>query len=90
MVNSIFRRFPGGLCCSDVMVRKFATQSGVDIANGFWESTGGATYYGIFKRWTGAAWVKEPLKTFLSGSWQSKPLKRWSGAAWLLIDTTGV
>lgn len=51
---------------------------------------GGPTYYGILKRWTGAAWVKEPLQTYLGGSWQSKPLKRWSGASWLLIDTTGV
>jgi hypothetical protein len=30
------------------------------------------------------------LKTYLGGSWQSKPLKRWSGTEWLLIDTTGV
>ena len=49
-----------------------------------------AAYYGILKRWTGAAWVKEPLATYLAGSWQSKPLKVWTGAAWETIDTTGV
>jgi hypothetical protein len=53
-------------------------------------TTGGVTYYGILKRWTGATWVKEPLKTYLSGSWQTKPLYRWDGSAWKLIDTTGV
>lgn len=48
------------------------------------------TYYGILKRWTGSAWVKEPLKTYLAGTWQSKPLKRWNGSAWVTVDTTGV
>lgn len=52
-------------------------------------SVGGVTYYGILKRWTGAAWIKEPLKTYLAGSWQSKPLKRWDGSQWKEIDTTG-
>jgi len=53
-------------------------------------SGGPPTYYGILKRWTGAAWIKEPLKTWLASSWQSKPLKRWTGVAWVTIDTTGV
>jgi hypothetical protein len=48
------------------------------------------SYYGILKRWTGAAWIKEPVKTWLADSWQSKSLKRWTGADWLLIDTTGI
>jgi hypothetical protein len=51
---------------------------------------GGVTYYGVLKRWTGLAWIKEPLKTYLAGSWQTKPLYRWDGAEWKLIDTTGV
>jgi hypothetical protein len=50
----------------------------------------GVTYFGILKRWTGIAWEKEPLKTYLTGSWQSKPLKRWTGTEWKTIDTTGV
>ena len=50
----------------------------------------GTGYSGILKRWTGATWVKEPLQTFLAGSWQSKPLKRWDGSSWKLIDTTGI
>lgn len=90
MVNSIFRRFPGGLCCSDAMVKRFASQASVDIVNGFWEASAGTTYYGILKRYTGATWVKETLKTWLAGLWQSKPLKRWNGVSWLLVDTTGV
>jgi len=45
-------------------------------------------YYGILKRWTGSAWIKEPLKVF-GGSWQSKRLKRWNGTGWKEIDTTG-
>ncbi len=53
-------------------------------------AVGGAVYYGILKRWTGAAWVKEPLKTYLVSSWQAKPLKRWDGSEWKLIDTTGI
>jgi len=52
--------------------------------------TGGPTYYGILKRWTGSVWVKEPLKTFVSSTWQSKQLKRWDGSQWRLLDTTGV
>lgn len=56
----------------------------------FFGTAGGPTYYGILKRWTGAAWVKEPLKTYLASTWQAKSLKRWDGAQWLTIDTTGV
>jgi hypothetical protein len=52
--------------------------------------SGGPTYYGILKRWTGAAWVKELLKVYLAGSWQTKPLKFWDGSQWRLVDTTGI
>lgn len=50
----------------------------------------GITYFGILKRWTGSIWIKEPLKTYLAGSFQSKPLKRWDGGEWKLVDTTGI
>jgi len=84
---SIFRRCPGRLS-----LQNFVKQSsGVawQVANDFFEASG-ATYYGILKRWTGGTWLKEPLKTYLASSWQSKPLKRWTGTEWVLIDTTGV
>jgi hypothetical protein len=48
------------------------------------------SYYGILRRWTGAAWVKAILRTYLAGSWQNKPLYVWTGSAWGLVDTTGV
>ena len=54
----------------------------------FFDSEGAPSYYGILKRWTGAAWVKEPLKVFIS-TWQTKPLKRYD-STWKVIDTTGV
>jgi hypothetical protein len=54
-----------------------------------WWLGAGATYHGALKRWTGAAWIKESLKVFFSGTWQVKPLKRWSGTAWLEVDATG-
>lgn len=53
-------------------------------------TTGDSAYDGILKRWTGATWVKEPLKVYLAGSFQVKPLKMWSGSTWVNIDTTGV
>jgi len=60
------------------------------LTDWFFGISGGTTYFGILKRWTGAAWVKAKLKTYLAGSWQTKPLKRWDGSAWKLVDTTGV
>ena len=56
----------------------------------FFGVASGVTYFGVLKRWTGVAWVKEPLKTYLAGSFQSKPLKRWNGSEWKLIDTAGI
>lgn len=52
--------------------------------------TTGGSFVGVLRRWTGAAWVKAKLKTYLSGTWQEKPLKVWTGTTWGLIDTTGV
>lgn len=48
-----------------------------------------ATYYGVLKRWTGAAWVKAKLMVRQSGAWVAAKLKRRSGSDWLLIDTGG-
>lgn len=46
-------------------------------------------YYGILKRWTGAAWVKAKLMVYVGGTWQNKALKRWTGSEWKLVDATG-
>ena len=56
----------------------------------FGTESGGPTYYGILKRWTGAAWIKEPLRRWTGAAWVAAVLKRWDGAAWKLVDTTGV
>jgi hypothetical protein len=50
----------------------------------------GGSYYGILKRWTGAAWVKAKLMRYNGATWVAAALKKWSGAAWQLVDTTGV
>jgi hypothetical protein len=60
------------------------------VADDFWEPSGGPTYYGILKRWTGAAWVKAKLLVRVGGSFLLYPLKRWTGAAWVEVDGTGV
>lgn len=51
---------------------------------------GGPTYFGILKRWTGAAWTKAKLKTYLGGSFVAKTTKRWNGSTWVEIDVTGI
>ena len=57
----------------------------------FWGNSQISAVYGaILKRWTGAAWVKEPLKVYVGGSWQTKPLKVYKGGEWKLVDITGV
>ena len=48
------------------------------------------TYYGILKRWSGAAWVKAALKRWAGAAWIAAALKRWTGTEWVLVDTTGV
>ncbi len=63
---------------------------GVVVWPDWWfESGTGPTYYGILKRWTGAAWVKAKLLVRVGGAWVAKPLKRWTGAAWVEVDATG-
>lgn len=54
------------------------------------DAGGGPVYFGVFKRWDGAAWVKEPLKVWNGSAWIAANLKRWDGSAWRLVDTTGV
>ena len=56
----------------------------------FNQQFGGGAYFGVLKRWTGSVWIKEPLKTYLSGLWQTKTLKYWSGTQWLEVDITGI
>jgi hypothetical protein len=51
-----------------------------------------STYYGILKYRTGAAtWVKKPMKTYVSGSWQLKHMYRYDGAThqWLPVNNIG-
>jgi hypothetical protein len=61
---------------------------GLHISDFISTSLSGGQYYGILKRWSGAIWVNEPLKTYLSG-WQTKPLKRWNGTNWVEINIGG-
>jgi hypothetical protein len=48
------------------------------------------TYYGILKRWTGAAWTKAELLVYSGGSFVAKNTYRYDGSAWKKIDVTGV
>lgn len=86
-MDSIFRRCPGRLTLTNLISYGGASSQ---VANEFFEAGGGPTYYGILKRWTGAAWVKSKLKVWLGGSWIEKALKRWDGSEWRPVDTTGV
>jgi len=45
-------------------------------------------YYGILKRWTGAAWVKAKLLVYISGQWIAKKLYRYD-QTWKEVDATG-
>jgi len=59
---------------------------------GYWPSNAAAftvtTYYGILKRWNGAAWTKTKVQSY-SGGWQTKKLKCYDGANWQDVDNTG-
>lgn len=55
----------------------------------FFEASG-ATYSGILKRWTGAAWTKAKLLRYNGAGWVAAKLMRWTGAAWVEVDATGV
>lgn len=60
----------------------------IDINDYVLAQLSGGQYYGILKRWSGASWANEPLKTYLSG-WQTKHLKRWNGNSWVEINIGG-
>lgn len=62
---------------------------GIETEENFGNPTIALVYYGVLKRWNGSIWVKESLRVYLEGSWQSKTLKRWSGSEWKLVDTIG-
>lgn len=80
----------GRMSCVLALIKDRPTNTGQTMWNDWFFPSGSApTYFGILKRWTGASWIKEPLKVYL-GSFVSKPLKRWNGTEWKLIDTTGV
>lgn len=51
--------------------------------------SGGTTYFGILKRWTGTVWAKAKLMVY-TGTWVAKPLYRWTGSAWVEVDATGI
>lgn len=45
--------------------------------------TGGTTYPGYLKIWSGAAWVYKPAKVWTGSSWVQKPVKfRTAGGTW--------
>jgi hypothetical protein len=74
--------------CRECLVATGGAASTVAVA-GFFDDGGAPTYYGILKRWTGAAWTKAKLMVYSGGSWVAKPLKRWTGSSWVEVDTTG-
>jgi len=85
---NIWRRCPSArLRASDLAGTLGGTAK--NITRQFFEAESGIAYYGILKRWNGAAFIKEPVRVYTASGWQDKPLKRWSGTAWLLIDTKG-
>lgn len=84
MASSIYRRTPR-LNLSHLVSKGGASHL---VADDFFE-TSAVTYAGILRRWTGSAWVKAQLKTYLAGSWQDKPLYVWTGSTWGLVDTGG-
>jgi hypothetical protein len=42
---------------------------------------------GFIKRWSGSAWVSEPVKYWNGSAWTTKPLKRWNGSTWVLTSS---
>lgn len=86
-MKNIWRNSPSNFILDNLIQKKRGDNQQV-ITNDFWQSEG-IIYYGILKQWNGASWVKESLKTYLAGTWQTKPLKRWNGTDWVIIDTSG-
>ncbi len=91
MAKCIWRRQPSKRLSSFSLFKKKSSENAYNIGNLFFEVSGSPpAFFGLLIRRTGAVWLKEPLKTYLAGSWQSKSLKRWDETGWKLIDTTGV
>lgn len=52
-------------------------------------SGGGPVFFGVLKRWDGAAWVRAQMMTYNGATWTAASLKRWDGAAWVQVDALG-
>jgi len=59
------------------------------VADDFFEAGASPVFFGILKRWTGAAWAKAKLMVY-TGTWQAKKLYRWDGSSWKEINATGI
>jgi hypothetical protein len=90
MANSALRRVDGRRLTLEALVAKGGGGASQLVADDFFEASAGPTYFGILKRWTGAAWIKEPLKRWTGSAWIAATLKRWTGTAWVTVDATGV
>lgn len=90
MAKNVWRREPTTRLCGINLTKKVMGGASQLVADDFFEPSGGPTYYGVLKRWTGATWTKAKLLVRIGGSWVAKPLKRWTGSAWVEVDATGV
>jgi len=90
MASSAFRRLQTGRLTREDLVAKGGGGISQLVADDFFEASAGPTYYGILKRWTGAAWVKAALKRWTGATWVAATLKRWTGTEWVLVDATGL
>jgi hypothetical protein len=89
MAKNVLRRTPSRLRGIDLTKKVMGGASQL-VADDFFEPSGGPpTYYGILKRWTGAAWTKAKLMVYSGGTWVAKPLKRWTGSSWVEVDASG-
>jgi hypothetical protein len=99
MAECVWRRFP----CADLEDSDFgfeeqespqwvADRPGVSVLpvlGEFFEAPS-VSYFGVLKRWTGAAWVKAKFMRWTGAAWVAAKLMRWTGAAWVEVDATGV
>jgi hypothetical protein len=90
MAKSVFRRTDSDRLTLESLVSLGGGGVSQLVSDDFFEADAGPTYYGILKRWTGAAWVKATLKRWTGATWAAAVLKRWTGTAWVQVDTTGV
>lgn len=50
----------------------------------------GIAYFGVLKRWNGAAWIRGVLKVCDGTNFISKQLKYFDGVEFKLVDTEGI